>query len=241
MSFTGQDLALTDQGQYTDLLGRFLSAMTANDVTTATPEPVARWDELVAESVPGSPAPRPYLLSDGPELGRYRVGPVAQLRAGTLSTELASSAQEDWEESEQTTTTARAVMMLYCVEEIGRLLDDRHLTGDQLQVEVPSQMQTRVGIGVVDSARGLLVHRYQVDDSGLVERATILTPTAQNEPWLAQMLQQVLSCAEPATDRQQVILAMEDAIRAADPCLPCAAAPPGTMGLTIEEIPAGGV
>jgi NAD-reducing hydrogenase large subunit len=239
MSFTGQDLSLTDQDQYTDLLGRFLSAVTASDLTTATPEPVARWDELVAESIPGSPAPRPYLIADGPQLGRYRVGPVAQLRAGTLSTPLAGSAQVEWEESAQSTPAARAVMMLYCVEEIGRLLDDRRLTGDQLQVEVPSQLQTQVGIGVVDSARGLLVHRYQVDDDGSVNRATILTPTAQNEPWLAEMLQQVLSSAPPAADRQSVLLALENAIREADPCLPCAAAPPGTMGLTLEETPVG--
>lgn len=85
-----------------------------------------------------------------------------------------------------------------------------------------------VGVGWVDGPRGLLVHRYVAGGDGLLRAATILTPTAQNEPWLADLLR-------AAVARSAAAGALERAVREADPCLPCTAAPLGTMRLTVTD------
>ncbi|MCL2490012.1 MAG: hypothetical protein FWF36_04705, partial [Propionibacteriaceae bacterium] len=68
----------------------------------------------------------------------------------------------------------------------------------------------------------------EVGDDGRIVRATILTPTAQNEPWLDGLLTSAVASGDN--------LVVEDAIREADPCLPCSSAPAGTMDLVIDEV-----
>ena len=88
-------------------------------------------------------------------------------------------------------------------------------------VVAEGQLRAGVGVGVVDGPRGLLVHVYTVDDAGMLVDCQILTPTAQNEWWLAGMLREFAD--------------VESSIRTADPCLPCSSAPPGQMNVTIKE------
>ena len=94
-------------------------------------------------------------------------------------------------------------------------------------------MKPGTGIGVVDGPRGLLAHEYEVDEAGTVTGCRILTPTAQNEGWLAGMLRASLAAAgDGDADREAWA---EAAIRAADPCLPCTSAPEGGMGVTVDD------
>ena len=226
----GADAALVDDDGHVDLLGGLLRIVAADgDVLVAGAAP-DEWDDLVTEAVPGAPAPRPHLTGLGPERGAYRVGPVAQLRAGSLATPLARQLQDEWHASLGGAAAARAIVMLHCVEAIDALLAQPHAFDGELAAPVPAATVTGTGVGWVDGARGLLVHRYQVNPDGLVASATILTPTAQNEPWLAASLRRV------AGDRR----AMEHAIREADPCLPCAMTPVGGMDLVIDTMPRGG-
>ncbi|HEX7661736.1 MAG TPA: hypothetical protein VF444_19880, partial [Pseudonocardiaceae bacterium] len=88
-----------------------------------------------------------------------------------------------------------------------------------------------VGVGWVDGPRGLLVHRYATAADGRLTGATLLTPTAQNEVWLAELLRQA---AETTPDALEP--GLEAAIREADPCLPCSSAPPGAMGVRVETV-----
>ena len=61
----------------------------------------------------------------------------------------------------------------------------------------------------------------------------ILTPTAQNEGWLAGMLRASLAAAGAGAGEKEAWA--ESAIRAADPCLPCTSAPEGGMGVKLED------
>jgi NAD-reducing hydrogenase large subunit len=170
-------------------------------------------------------------LAVGPGRGHYRVGPVAQLRVGELSTPLAAEFQRRWQRAAGGAVGARAVMLLHSVEAIGELLAEPGLVAGP-PAAAPAPVRPGVGVGWVDGPRGLLVHRYEVSDAGIVTAATILTPTAQNESWLAGLLHRAVS-ADADSD------ALEAAVREADPCLPCAAAPPGAMGLVLEEVTFG--
>lgn len=220
--FAGADVALVDVAGRPDLLGDRLRAVADDGATIVDGASVDVWDELVTESVPGAMAPRPYLTALGAERGGYRVGPVAQLRVGELTTPDAAGLQEQWLHRGTGAAAARAVITLHSVEAIGEQLNRE--VGDALAVPVPA-VAAGVGVGWVDGPRGLLVHRYTVADDGLVGAAQILTPTAQNEPWLGQLL------AASLGDESS----MEDAIREADPCLPVSSAPAGTMGLSVVE------
>ncbi len=223
------DAALVDAAGNIDLLGDGLRVVAPDGsvlVAAATPD---QWDALVTEANPGTSAPRPYLTALGPATGRYRVGPVAQLRVGTLDTPAAHALQAEWRQGGGDAAAARAIMALHCVESVAATLAAPDTLTGPLCVPVAPRSGPGTGVGWVDGARGLLVHRYRAAADGTVASATILTPTAQNEPWLAELLRQ-------AADRRPADphAAMERAIRQVDPCLPCATAPPGTMGLVVE-------
>ncbi|XCB28948.1 nickel-dependent hydrogenase large subunit [Arcanobacterium hippocoleae] len=84
--------------------------------------------------------------------------------------------------------------------------------------------------GWIDSPRGILAHTYTADE-GIITNAQIITPTAQNEPWLGKLL----TAAVQQADVHQREEALEESIRSADPCLPVSSAPKGHMSLRIEE------
>jgi NAD-reducing hydrogenase large subunit len=232
--FDGADAALVDAAGRPDLLGDLLRVVGTDGTVIEAGAPAARWDELVAEAVPGDPAPRPYLVALGPQRGRYRVGPVAQLRIGPLSTPVAASLQEQWLANGGGAHAARAVMTVHSVESIGVLLGQGALVRGPVARPVSGFTRHPVGVGWVDGPRGLLVHRYAADGDGTVTSATILTPTAQNEPWLAELL--AAAAGVGSGDEASSRSGMEDAIREADPCLPCSSAPAGGMGLQVETV-----
>lgn len=236
--FSGADVALVDAQGRPDLLGTRLRAVGSDGGILIDAAKPSRWTDLVEEQRPGQPAPRPHLVVAGTGRGSYRVGPVAQLRVGALGTPIAAGLQRDWLRAGAGALAARAVMAVHSAEAIAELIERPELLGRRLTVPVgPVAGGPREGVGWVDGPRGLLVHRYGVGPDGLLVDAQILTPTAQNEPWLAELLTAVARRLDGAGEQEG--LAMEESIRETDPCLPCAMAPPGAMGLAIEEIRAG--
>jgi NAD-reducing hydrogenase large subunit len=252
--FRGADLALTDDAGRPDLLGARLRAVAADGEVLVDGVESGQWDALVAEEYPGRPAPRPYLRLLGPERGLYRVGPCAQIRAGKLTSPEAAAWQDEWRAGGGGALGARAVMALHCVETIAQLVDRLGAAGEPGASDMAGAVEfavapsrfgggnaaasgARVGVGWVDGARGLLVHRYEVTGEGVVKAAIVLTPTAQNEPWLAELLTRAVRGRPdgPGCATREA----EEAIREVDPCLPCSAAPPGRMGLSIETVPCG--
>ena len=230
--FAGADLALINEDGNPDIFGTRVRAARAG--STWKEFDFEEWNQQVAEENPGAPAPHPYLSALGPVPGRYRVGPVAQLSVGDLPSELASKAQARWLAGGRDAASARAIITLHVLEktvelvsELLRLLELGELEACPPQEQVP--FQEGVATGLVDGPRGLLAHTYRSDSQGIITSATILTPTAQNEPWLADLLTE-------AIDREDVgrQAALEQSIREADPCLPLSSAPEGQMGLRVD-------
>jgi sulfhydrogenase subunit alpha len=77
------------------------------------------------------------------------------------------------------------------------------------------------GSAASEAPRGLLYHRYQLDDKGLVQTAKIVPPTAQNlgrmEADLWQLAPQLLTMPH-----EEATLTAEHLLRAYDPCISCA-------------------
>ena len=71
----------------------------------------------------------------------------------------------------------RAVEVVFAVEEALRIIDE--YAPPQPFVAVPAR--PGVGHGVSEAPRGLLYHRYEIDDDGLIKTALIVPPTSQNQ------------------------------------------------------------
>jgi coenzyme F420-reducing hydrogenase alpha subunit len=78
-----------------------------------------------------------------------------------------------------------------------------------------------VGHGATEAPRGLLYHRYEIDDEGAIVDARIVPPTSQNQRAIEQDLRAVVErCVDLPDD--QLTLRCEQAIRNHDPCISCA-------------------
>jgi len=85
---------------------------------------------------------------------------------------------------------------------------------------IPYQHRAGEGWAATEAPRGLIYHRYQVDDQGKVELAKIVPPTSQNQrqieldliDWLPRVL---------CDDDQHTADECERLIRSYDPCISC--------------------
>jgi coenzyme F420-reducing hydrogenase alpha subunit len=73
---------------------------------------------------------------------------------------------------------------------------------------------------VSEAPRGILYHRYIVDEQGLVRFARITPPTAQN---FAQMENDLWKLAPAVVNlpQEEASLAFEHLLRSYDPCISC--------------------
>ena len=95
------------------------------------------------------------------------------------------------------------------------------------------------GAGIVEAARGTLIHNYACDDNGLVTEANIVVATIQNNPAMEMGIQQVAKdYIKPGVEVDDKIFnLMEMVIRAYDPCLSCAThSMDGQMRLATVEV-----
>ena len=77
------------------------------------------------------------------------------------------------------------------------------------------------GAGASEAPRGLLYHRYKIDDQGRILFAKITPPTAQNLPRIEEDLF-ALAPQLVAMSQEQASLTAEHLVRSYDPCISCA-------------------
>jgi coenzyme F420-reducing hydrogenase alpha subunit len=76
------------------------------------------------------------------------------------------------------------------------------------------------GISATEAPRGLIFHRYRVDEAGKIEFAKIVPPTSQNQSQIESDLRQLLPTIADKQD-QQIAIDCERLIRSYDPCISC--------------------
>jgi coenzyme F420-reducing hydrogenase alpha subunit len=155
----------------------------------------------------------------------YLVGPLARLNLNRA--QLPEPVRENLERSGIRfpsanmfhSMVARAVELHLVVYEALRLLQD-YQSPKQPRVEV--QPKAGVGFGATEAPRGVLWHRYEMDDNGLVRQARIVPPTSQNQARMEEDLRNSLEAfgLDQADDALQ--LHAETVIRNYDPCISCA-------------------
>lgn len=180
---------------------------------------------------------------DGPETSLYSVAPLARLNASDcMATPLAQAERERYfaamggKPVHHTLANhwARLIEMLYAAERMRELAADDKLLGPEYRA-IPTETPTE-GVGVVEAPRGTLIHHYQTDERGIVQRANLIVATQNNA---ARMAMSVEKAAKALIHRGEVpegvLNRIEMAFRAYDPCNACAThALPGAMPLVVR-------
>lgn len=78
-----------------------------------------------------------------------------------------------------------------------------------------------IGHGCTEAPRGILYHRYEVGEDGLIKEATIVPPTSQNQPQIEDDLREFFPSLLDKNE-EEATLRCEHLIRNYDPCISCA-------------------
>ncbi len=184
----------------------------------------------------------------GPELGLYRVGPLARLnvcrQTGTPKADLELARFRALGTDGVVNQSfhyhyARLIEMLHCVEQLERALQDPALYGTRVRSQArPNHLH---GVGCCEAPRGTLWHEYTVDEHGQVQHANLLIATQQNN---GAMQRAVKTAAQrfvnPTALTEGMLNRVEAAIRCFDPCLSCSTHALGQMAMSVEVRGPGG-
>ncbi|MFW5899450.1 MAG: Ni/Fe hydrogenase subunit alpha [Jiangellaceae bacterium] len=175
-------------------------------------------NHVIEEHVPHSTAlharldGRPYMA--GP-MARYNLN--ADRLPASVRAAAAAAGLGPRESNPFRSILVRAVETLYACEEALRLLDD-YEQPDPAAVDVPGAPGT--GHGATEAPRGVLYHRYDLGEDGVIRAAKIVPPTSQNQ---AQIEDDLRRFVEPRLDLDvhELTHRCEQAIRNYDPCISC--------------------
>ncbi len=166
--------------------------------------------------------------------GHYLVGPLARLNLNHA--QLGPEAQAVLKESKLQLPLknpykgliARAIELVHFYAEAIALVKAYAPVGP---AHIELKLKAGEGCGMSEAPRGLLYHRYQIDEHGRVRFAKITPPTAQNLPRIEEDL---FALAPRLVDmpHEEATLTAEHLVRSYDPCISCAT---HFLKLKIEE------
>jgi len=112
----------------------------------------------------------------------------------------------------------RSVELVQAFDEALAIID-AYEQPDEPSVEV--QPREAVGHGATEAPRGMLYHRYELDEQGTILDARIVPPTSQNQLAIEDDLRAVVQRNIDLSD-EELKHVCEQAIRNHDPCISCA-------------------
>ncbi len=193
--------------------------------------------DVIEEHVePWTYAKLPYLkkvgwkgLVDGPNSGIYRVGPLGRLNASDgMATPLA---QQEYKRMYNTLGGkpvhstlafhwARLIELLYATERALELVRDDEITSKNIRNKPGRPGE---GIGLIEAARGTLIHHYHLDEKALTKNINLIVATQHNNPAICMSIRDAAKGLIHDGNVEEGLLNMvEMAFRAYDPCFACA-------------------
>jgi F420-non-reducing hydrogenase large subunit len=178
---------------------------------------------------------------DGSDSGAFRVGPLGRLNASNgMATPLA---QEEYEVMFKTLGRpvhstlayhwARLIELLYAAERAVELVRDPEITSSNVRNK-PNEPGE--GVGIVEAARGTLIHHYILDRDALIKDVNLIVATVNNSPSINMSIRNAAKGLIHGGKADEGLLNMvEMAFRAYDPCFGCATHfAVGQMPMTLE-------
>jgi len=215
--------------------------------------PAAEYLDHVAEHVePWTYLKFPFLkkigwkgFQDGAASGVYATTPLTRLNvASSLAT---PRAQEQFEKfyaafggqkpvhQRLATHWARLIEMLYAAERMLELATDPEITSTEVRA-IPQRIAGH-GVGSVEAPRGTLIHHYETDEKGLLQKVNLIVGTTNNHAAIAMSVKKAAQRLIHAgrVVEEGMLNRIEMAFRLYDPCLSCAThSLPGSMPLEVR-------
>jgi len=165
---------------------------------------------------------------DGAESGVFRVGPLGRLNASEgMSTPLA---QQEFEKMYKTLGKpvhstlafhwARLIELMNASERALELSRDSEITSKDVRnpVGVPGE-----GVGIVEAARGTLIHHYILDEDALAKKVNLIVATTNNSAAINMSIRDAAKgLIKNGVVNEGLLNKVEMAFRAYDPCMACA-------------------
>jgi sulfhydrogenase subunit alpha len=208
-----EHVALADPDHYPIDRGRIVSDR-GLDI-----EPAEFDEHFVEEHVEHSTALHARLR----ERGSYLTGPLARysLASAALRPLAAETAREAGLDAvcrnPFQSIVVRAVELVQATDDALALIE-AYERPDESAVEV--EPRRAVGHGATEAPRGMLYHRYEIDDEGTILDARIVPPTSQNQRVIEEDLRAVVERSLDLSDHE-LTQRCEQAIRNHDPCISC--------------------
>jgi F420-non-reducing hydrogenase large subunit len=167
-------------------------------------------------------------FTDGAGNGAYRVGPLGRLNAaGGMATPLAQAEYEVMFDSVGKPAHgtllfhwARLIELLYAAERAVELAGDEDITSTNVR-NAPGEPGE--GVGIVEAARGTLIHHYKLDKEALVQKVNMIVATTNNYPSICMSIRDAAKGLIHGGKVDECVLnRVEMAFRAYDPCFGCA-------------------
>jgi len=181
-------------------------------------------------------------LTDGADSGIYRVGPLGRLNAADgMATPLADKEYKKMYKTlggKPVNSTlafhwARLIELLYVTERTMELIKDPKITSNDIRNPVGKPGE---GYGVVEAARGTLIHHYKLDKNGLIDKANLIVATTNNAGAITMSVRDAArGVIKNGKVNDGILNMVEMAFRAYDPCFGCAThSLPGDMPLQVD-------
>jgi sulfhydrogenase subunit alpha len=166
--------------------------------------------------------------------GSYLVGPMARFNLNFDNLpEVARQAANDAHlkppvKNPFRSIIVRSVELVFACAEALRIVQEYEPPSEP-RVEAP--VRAGAGQAITEAPRGILYHRYAIDDKGLIVTAKIVPPTSQNQKRIEEDLREYAPrlAGWPLKD---ATWKCEQAIRNYDPCISCAT---HFLKLTVEQ------
>ncbi len=156
--------------------------------------------------------------------GAYHVGPLARFnlnfdKLSPMAKEAATAAGLTLPLTNPfKSIVVRSVEMVLACEEAMRIIGEYEMP-ERPFVEVQPKVGT--GYGITEAPRGILYHRYRLNEKGLIMDAKIIPPTSQNQKTMELDLREFVPSRLNLT-QDKLTWQCEQAIRNYDPCISCA-------------------
>ncbi|MEO0110628.1 MAG: Ni/Fe hydrogenase subunit alpha [candidate division WOR-3 bacterium] len=173
-------------------------------------------------------------LVPGKESGLYRVGPLARINVSEgIATQEANKEYErllSFYGKKPITNVfayhwARLIELLYACERGLELIREEGITGSDLR-NLPASGglgKPKEGVGIVEAARGTLIHHYKLDEKALIKEVNLIVATTNNKGAINLSIQQG---AREYIKRDEItensLNLIEIFFRCYDPCFACA-------------------
>jgi len=128
---------------------------------------------------------------------------------------------------------ARLIELMYATERALELVTDPSITSKDIRNKPGEPGE---GVGIVEAARGTLIHHYILDEKALAKKVNLVVATTHNAPGICMSIKNAAKgLIHNGKIDDKLLNMVEMAFRAYDPCFACATHfAIGEMPLTVE-------